>query len=836
MSLTLWLMLLLALMAGFAAARLYASYRSSLVVNAGSLSHCWFWRIDSQFCFEHCAAQSWLPESKQWVGQEVWSYLPEFQRESFRQHCIQAQQGKPVLLHHIWLLPNQQLLFTETWLTARRKFWTGRYCYIGVSKPLQTGPAFKTPGINAALMGSQSIGIALIDRQGRLLYTNACWSQLLGYSLHDSANLTMQQITHPADWPQSAINLQQLLSGEHLSCHQEKRYLNAQGEVIWVDLYVSPVLDEQQQIDCLVSIFIDISARKQAESRLSLLSNAVEQARNAIWITNPEGTIEYVNPRFCQTTGYSPQQIQGQPLSMLRAPGLAANQPEQMMSQLLSGQSWYGEFCNRRKNAEQYWSVENISPVRDGQGQIGHFVYVGDDVTEQRQIQRNLDKLVFYDALTGLENRKLFKERLQYHLQRLLPGQQLALMFLDLDQFKRINDSLGHDTGDQLLQQVAQRLQACIRDSDSLARLGGDEFTLLLTEADSREAVAQVAAKVLDALAQPFFTEDQEIRIGASIGITMAPDDGRDASALSKNADLAMYHAKEQGRNRYQFYSDDMNQRAIQRLLLETELRQAMHNQHFMLYFQPQIDLKSMAVIGMEALIRWIHPENGLIPPDQFIPMAEETGLIVPIGVWVLQQSCALAQRLSIEHDLKLSVAVNLSARQFRDPGLLEAVSQALAEAGLPAQQLELEITESMLMDDIEHAIDILQRLKGLGVALSVDDFGTGYSSLAYLKRLPIDSIKVDKSFVRDIPLDKSDMEITAAVIAMAHKLELKVVAEGVENAEQVAFLCDNGCDFGQGFHYSRPIPEDQLLAKLKQLGIELHSTQSATVENPSED
>lgn len=451
--------------------------------------------------------------------------------------------------------------------------------------------------------------------------------------------------------------------------------------------------------------------------------------------------------------------------------------------------------------------------VRSIGAQIGQFM-------ARRKAEERVHHLAHYDELTGLPNRSMFTQRLAHALVQARRNEQpLAVLFIDLDRFKNINDTLGHEAGDGVLREVAQRLQGCLREGDTVGRLGGDEFVVLIEELPEPVHVAAVAQKILAAAVRPFFVGAQEFNITASIGISTYPDDSADMPGLLKNADIAMYRAKEQGKNNYQFYSALMNIHTVERLVLESGLRRALERDEFLLYYQPKVDIASGRITGMEALLRWQQPGQELTLPGQFITLAEETGLIVPIGEWVLKTACVRNQSWRGLGLPPLRVAVNLSARQFAHENLLQDVARALAESGLDPAALEFEITESMVMHDPERAVKLLGRLKEIGIRLSIDDFGTGYSSLSYLKRFPLDSVKIDRSFVRDIPGDADDAAITRAIIAMAHSLRLKVIAEGVETAEQLAFLRELGCDEMQGYHFSAPLPEGEFMRLLQNSG-----------------
>lgn len=467
-----------------------------------------------------------------------------------------------------------------------------------------------------------------------------------------------------------------------------------------------------------------------------------------------------------------------------------------------------------RRDNEVIWLQLLTSALHDQKGMLLGYLGAISDISELKKAQFQMETLAFYDPLTGLANRRLFRDRLKKSIAKALRTKSsVALLFIDMDQFKRVNDSLGHDAGDLLLIEVARRLQENMRETDTVSRVGGDEFTILLTDVHSTHDVLQAAEKLLRALAEPILIHGHTLVTTVSIGITMTPEDSIDDNVLMKNADLAMYRAKELGRNNIQFFSEDLNRKVLEHLETEQEINTALAQNQFVLSFQPKINLVDFSVTGVETLIRWIHPEKGMIAPDNFIPIAEESGQIIEIGKWVLEQSCLqmgdLLKRGLLPVNAK--VAVNLSTKQFTDPNLLQSIEEAIKHTGIPPNNLELEITESIIMGDVEGAIVIMQHLKALGVSIAIDDFGTGYSSLSYIKRFPINVLKVDRSFVMDIPTDQNDMAITAAIIAMAHKLNLVVTAEGVETPEQLSFLYTNNCDEGQGYLFSRPLFLDQL-------------------------
>jgi diguanylate cyclase (GGDEF)-like protein len=468
--------------------------------------------------------------------------------------------------------------------------------------------------------------------------------------------------------------------------------------------------------------------------------------------------------------------------------------------------------------------------LKDDTGTIIGTLSSGEDITMRKDAEKQIRYLAYYDSLTGLPNRTFYKELVS---RALLLAQRhhwtMAILFIDLDYFKRINDTLGHDIGDQLLRTVGDLVKTCIRKSDFItrseedvledvvARLGGDEFIVLLNEIAHSQDASRVARRILKELARPFTLAGHEVFVTASIGIALYPLDGNDAENLLKNADVAMYHAKNQGRNNYQFYTKSMNATSLQRLDLENDLRKALDRGEFLLYYQPTVDVQTRTIIGAEALVRWKHPNKGMISPGEFIPLAEETGLIVSIGEWVLRTACSQNRAWQNAGNKPFRVAVNLSGRQFDQEGLIEVISNALRDTGFDPQYLELEITESTIMKNPEKAATTLQKLKGMGICLSIDDFGTGYSSLGNLRKFPIDTLKIDRSFVMNITTDSDDAAITTAIIAMAHSLKLGVIAEGVESEDQQSFLRERACDAVQGYLFSRPVPAEEFIKLVRE-------------------
>src|SRR5262245_31377123 len=557
----------------------------------------------------------------------------------------------------------------------------------------------------------------------------------------------------------------------------------------------------------------DVSGRRQIEEALRVSEKRYrtlfERNLAGVYRSTLEGRILDCNESFARIFGYASREevLQQAAWDFYLKP----EDRQAALSKLLERQSLTNyELCLKRKDGSPVWVLESENLIEGPDGRLSVIEGTTIDITERKRAEEQVKHLAFHDPLTSLPNRLLFSDRLTLAVaQAHRHNQKLAVLFLDLDRFKIINDSLGHSVGDELLRQVAERIQEYVREGDTVARLGGDEFTLLVPGINAEEDAAKIARKICDAIHDPFWIDGRELFVTTSMGVAANPSDGHDAETLFRNADSAMYRAKEQGRDNYQLYTPAMNAKAVERLSLESRLRQAVANDELELHFQPFFDLKTTKVLGAEALLRWRHPELGLIPPGEFIPIAELSGLIVPIGEWVLRTACAEARKWHEKGFSGLTVSVNLSSRQFQQADLVSQVTNALADTGLEPDKLDLEITESNAMQNAEHSINTLWGLKKQGVRISMDDFGTGYSSLNYLKRFPIDRIKLDQSFVRDLPGDKDDAAIAMAVIAMGRSLELVVIAEGVETEEQLAFLKDRECDQLQGFLLSRPLPPE---------------------------
>ncbi|CAM3793912.1 putative signaling protein [Pseudomonas reidholzensis] len=554
--------------------------------------------------------------------------------------------------------------------------------------------------------------------------------------------------------------------------------------------------------------------RRTAASALHLFQRAVEQSASAFLLVNRDGVVEYVNPSFTAITQYSTDEVQGHRLAELPALENLSELLFDSPSSLDMGNSWQGEFKSRRKNLEPYWGQLSISKVYGDNRELTHYIGIYEDITQTKLAQQRIERLAYTDNLTNLGNRPAFIRNLDERFAR--DGQTaICLLLVDIDNFKRINDSLGHHTGDKLLVSLARRLRNSLSAGGILARFASNEFAVLLDNI-SLEDGQILAQQLLHTLDKPMFVDNQLINVTASVGLACAPLHGSDPQTLMKNAGLALHKAKANGKHQVQVFTEVLNAEASYKLFVENNLRRALTQNELEVFYQPKLCLRSGRLLGLEALLRWNHPERGMIRPDQFISVAEETGLIIPIGKWVVRQSCRMSLELREAGMGNLHVAINLSPKQFSDPELVSSIGTIIREEALPPHLLELELTEGLLLEATEDTHRQLDELKALGLTLAMDDFGTGYSSLSYLKKFPIDIIKIDRSFINEIPDNQDDMEITSAVVAMAHNLKLKVVAEGIETAEQLAFLRRHRCDVGQGYLFDRPIPGRELVERLR--------------------
>lgn len=556
-------------------------------------------------------------------------------------------------------------------------------------------------------------------------------------------------------------------------------------------------------------------ARRRAEADLRLSAKVFESSVEGVLISDQEGNILRVNKAFSQITGYSEADVIGRRPNILQSGRHDKDFYRGMWQSIMDNGYWQGEIWNRRKSGEVYPEWLTISSVTDENGQITHLIGGFTDMSQQKQAEDRIQHLMYYDALTDLPNRTLFRDRFKQAMSRARRSdKRAAYLHFDIDRFVNINDSLGHSVGDQLLQQIGQRLAGCVRQQDLVARFVGDEFGIGVTDVDRNDILDELLQGVVDAFSEPFHVKSREIFLAPSIGVAVFPDDSTDFDELARFADTALQVTKHNGGANFRLYKKSMNKDADDRLSMESALRRALEREEFQLHYQPQLSLASGEVIGVEALLRWERKDEGMMLPGKFIPLLEETSLIIPVGEWVLRQACR-DHKAWVEMGHKpMPIAVNLSARQFRDKGLMEMVHRVMDESGISAEMIELEITESCVMEDPEEALSTLQAFHDMGLRIAIDDFGTGYSSLSYLKRFPLDVLKIDQSFVADIPDDENDAAIIDTIIAMGHRLKLSVIAEGVETEDQAGFLREHGCDNVQGYFYDRPMPSKELVSR----------------------
>lgn len=660
-----------------------------------------------------------------------------------------------------------------------------------------------------ALAEQKLVGV-FIQQHGVIVYINQRLADLMDYSIDELLGQSLDECLIDSEIErirqQTAYRIENQV--EH---HRFTTTLRCRGNrPLPVEIH-SRLFDYHGQ-SAFIGVVLDISERLATETKLKLASTVFENSSEGILLTDHEARIIAVNAAFSRITGYSEAEAVGRRSRMFRVDHMGHAVNAQMMRALDECGLWQGEFLDRRKDGDLYPVWLSISAVSDDTGAVQHYVCVFSDITKRKVAEDRLQFLASHDPLTRLPNRVNFIERLTKAVDHARENNsQLAVMFIDLDRFKLINDSFGHPAGDDLLRVISARLKYAVGNEAFLGRFDGDEFTVIFEGDCHKDAITAIADRLLTELAQPLKLEEHELFVTGSIGIAIFPSDGNDAMSLLKNADTAMYRAKEAGKNTYEFFAATMNEQAFERLLMENGLRLALERQEFRLVYQPQVNPFTDKVQAVEALLRWYNPEIGMVSPAQFIPIAEESGLIRPIGEWVMAEACRQLARWDAEGVEVPRVAVNLSPRQFMDSRLLDKVVTAFTAAGISPQRLELEVTESTLMQDPAEAIQVLNQLKSLGVMLAIDDFGTGYSSLSNLKRFPLDCLKIDRSFIEGIPDDGDNVAITEAIMAMAKKLRLFVVAEGVETSEQRLFLKRCGCELIQGYFYSKPLPPEQL-------------------------
>ena len=657
--------------------------------------------------------------------------------------------------------------------------------------------------------------ISMKTADGKYVMVNHLFTELFKLSSDDIIGRTDMEIFPDKTAKEFAANDLKVAQNK-IAIQFEESIL--QGEILHT--YISnkfPLLDNNKNVIAVCSIATDITERKNAENKLSLAKSIIDHANEAVVVTDLDALIEEVNDAYVKISGYSRDEVIGVNPKLLQSGHHDKEFYKAMWKSIIDTGCWEGEMWDRRKNGEVYPQNLSISTVYDDEGQAFKYVGIFSDITERKETEKELKHLAYNDALTGLPNRVMFYDRLQQAISAAKRDDHLlAIMMVDLDRFKHVNDTLGHDAGDELLVIVAQRLTSLVREADTVARIGGDEFRIILSDIKNADEASIVAQKIIDNLRLPIQVKGKMVNIGASIGIAVYPTDDVEIEQLIKFSDMALYKAKESGRNCYLYFSSDLQTQVLDNIEMESDMQKAIALNEFTLHYQPKINLYDGSLSGMESLIRWHHPEKGLIPPDQFIPFAEETGLIIPLGEWILNTACQQLRLWSENLQQPLNLAINLSALQFQQKDFVHTMKKIIDTHGINPQYLELEITESMVMADVDKAIDIMKQLRELGLKLAIDDFGTGYSSLNYLKRFPINTLKIDRSFVRELTIDSKDAAMVKAIISMAKDLDLEVVAEGVETKEQLDFLRMHDCQYVQGFYFSKPLNVEEFDAYIE--------------------
>ena len=660
------------------------------------------------------------------------------------------------------------------------------------------------------------VGVFLVSIEGCCQYVNERWCQMTGLTSEQMAGLMWMQFVHP-DEREQVVRDWRTAVGRESEFVADHRLRGSSGRLTWLNTRAVPLRDRASRIVLYLGVSTNIASFKHTEETLraseARFRGYFELSLVGVALTGSDKRWWEVNDRLCEILGYRREQLLGLSWAELTHPeDLDADiaQFERVMARRIEGYSLDKRFL--RSDGTLVYASVSTHCVRRPNGIVDHFVTVVQDITERKQAEEHIRQLAYYDTLSGLPNRELLADRLRQAVARAERGHtQVGVLLVDLDLFKRINDTLGHSIGDRLLREVADRLQSCVRPGDTVSRQGGDEFAVVLSDlANDGEDVSRVAQRILNAVGQPYHLDGSELHTTCSIGVGLFPRDGRSIEILMKNADIALYRAKDAGRNNFQFYRAGATVLSRERLDLENSLRYAVNRQQLMLYYQPKWDFSAKAITGAEALIRWNHPNLGMLSPARFIPIAEDSGLVLPLGEWVLRETVREIGRLHRQGFPELRVAVNLSTRQFHQIDLVNLIREILTESDFDASRLELELTESILMHHTQDNLATLKGFKDMGLRLAIDDFGTGYSSLSYLQRFPVDVLKIDRSFIMHLPGSASSAAIVDAIITLAHGLRLEVVAEGVETVEQRDFLQSLGCDEGQGFYFGHPQPLEE--------------------------
>ncbi len=640
-------------------------------------------------------------------------------------------------------------------------------------------------------------------------------SRIFGYTADEmtAPRFFYQSIIHPDDLERSLRTIMSMREAGIDQFRLEYRILTSDGSLRWIEDTTYVERDASGRVKYHQGIVIDATQRRAAQEEYEKLSQAVEQSPGSVVIADTRGRIEYINPKFTENSGYEWSDVVGKQLIAFNAAGDSAAR-KQLWNAIWEGDEWRGEMKKHRRDGGYYWEHVRGSPIRDGGGKITHYLEVGEDITERKRSEATIRQMAYYDALTKLPNRTLFNDRLAHSLPRARREKRvLAVLFLDLDKFKEVNDTHGHGHGDQLLIEVAQRLKDSVREGDTVSRMGGDEFMILLPSLEQASHAGAVATKILAAFQSPFDIRGHTTRVTTSIGVATYPVDGDGAEELVKNADAAMYRAKEQGRDNFQFFTGPVQEPSIRRLALQDLLVRAVTREEFQLFYQPQLEVETGNIVGAEALLRWNHPERGVLPPAEFMALAEESGIVHVLGRWVLAEATAAAVRWSEQGFGDVRVAVNLSACEFSSQEVVPAVRAVLEQTGLRADRLEIEVSESSIMRNVALASAQLEHLADLGVRIAVSDFGSGEWSMTYVRGFPVSALKLRRGLVRELPGSRDEAALAAAILSLAETLGFDVVAQGVETKEQARFLAERGCLAVQGFGFALPLPESELVS-----------------------
>lgn len=748
-------------------------------------------------------------KEEQVVGKRVEDILPEDLSAYIMNQYQKAIELKETIQYNEYLMVDHNRVVVETTLTPIINQMGECTHLLGVSRDL-------TQRLNTeeeqkrllSIIEATPDFIATADAEGNVLFYNRSARKILGIGEDDDvSHLTIPE-THP-EWVRGMILEEALtVAKEKGYWSGESAFISSSGKETPVSQVIIAHKNKKGDVEYFSTVARDLTSEKRAEEKEKIAAKVFENIMDGVMITDQNNFIQFVNPAFTRITGYQENEVIGKKPRILSSGKHDTDFFQTMWNSIHKTGMWKGEIWNKKKNGELYLEEITINALKDHKGHVCNYVAIFKDITERKSLEEKLQFQALHDDLTKLPNRNCFYEQLNKTIEHASnTNAAFGVIFLDLDRFKEINDTLGHSAGDELLKAVADRLRQTVRQSDLVARLGGDEFVVILQHLNKSSDCIKVAEKIKDSFSKPFLLGDYDLYITPSMGISVYPDNGMDAETLVKHADTAMYQAKQHGKNTFKFFSSEFDDESFERLMLASDLRKAIDRTEFILHYQPQFSLHTGELVGFEALIRWNHPKKGMIPPGSFIPLAEETGMIIPIDQWVLREACLQNVKWQQQGYKPVRISVNLSMLQFQRQNVFELIQSILKDTGLDPHYLEIELTESIIMDNPEITSKNIQQLKTIGVQISLDDFGTHYSSLSYLKRLSLDRLKIDQSFMRDLADNKDDQIIVQTMIQLAHNLNLRVVAEGAEHQEHLEFLKNHRCDEVQGYYYSKPVP-----------------------------